>query len=142
MNTKAAIERLTLAVCERLGLTLVEVVDVQVDLAHDYLKTLVEAGFLGDAADAELLALLPEFWGWWRQRWANQDRYILERVTPLDLLEWRTRGCDLHQVYADYCQPLGGLQEYPNAVIMAAFDKAKQQQNRAYAHLKNLFQTT
>ena len=142
MNTKAVIERLTLAVCERLGLTLVDVVDVQVDLAKDYLDTLIGAGFLDGPEDAQLLATLPEFWGWWRQRWANQDRYILWHITALDLLDWQTRGCDLLQVYRDYCQPLTGTHEYPNAVIMAPFDKAKREQNRAYAHLKNLFQTT
>ena len=142
MNTKVEIQRLTLAICEGLDLSLEDVMDVQVDLAQEYLETLVKSGHLATPEDARLLTLVPEFWGWCRQRWANQDRWILDRVSKLDLLEWRTRGVDIKQVYYDYCQVLAHDYAYPNPVVMAAFKAEKQQQNHVYNTLKNLFQTT
>ncbi len=142
MNTKQQIETLTQAICERLDLTLMQVMDVQTDLAQEHLVALATAGHLDGLDDARLMATLPEFWAWWRQRWANQDRTILERVSKLDLLEWHTRGVDTQDVYRDYCQHLTALEHYPNDVLMQAFTAAKRQQDDAFNALKNLFQTT
>lgn len=140
MNTKQEIESLTLAICERLGLTLLEVMDVQVDLAKDYLGALIERGHLQGPDDAELLSTVPEFWAWWRQRWANLDRGLLAGVSRLDLVEWQARGVDTQEVYRDYCRHLAAPDRYPNDVLMAAFAVAKRQQDDAFTALKNLFQ--
>lgn len=139
MNTKQEIETLTLAICERLDLSLMQVMDVQTDLAQEHLVALAKAGYLGSLDDARLMAQLPEFWAWWRQRWANEDRAILARVSKLDLLEWHTRGVDTQDVYRDYCQHLATLTHYPNDVINEAFTAAKREQNDAFNFLKNLF---
>ncbi len=140
MNTKAQIETLTLAICERLELSLMQVMDVQVDLAQEHLANLLVSGHLGGPEDAQLLATLPEFWAWWRQRWANQDRALLARISRLDVLEWHSRGVDTQQVYRDYCQHLAERGRYPNDVLMQAFTAAKREQNNAFTTLKNLFQ--
>jgi hypothetical protein len=142
MNTKHEIETLTLAICERLDLTLMQVMDAQTDLAQEHLAGLIQVGHLHGPEDAQLMVTLPEFWAWWRQRWANQDRVLLASISKLDLLEWHTRGVDTEQVYRDYCQHLADVDIYPNDVLMAAFAVAKRQQNDAYDTLKNLFQTT
>ena len=141
MNTKQEIETLTLGICERLDLSLMQVMDVQVDLAQEHLAGLIRAGHLHSPEDATLLATLPEFWAWWRQQWANQDRAILARISKLDLLEWNTRGVDLAEVYRDYCQHLATPERYPNDVLMDAFRVAKREQNDAFKHLTTLFQT-
>lgn len=142
MNTKQQIKKLTLGICERLDLTLMQVMDVQTDLASEYLGTLIKSGHLSSVEDARLMAMVPEFWAWWRQRWANQDRALLERISKLDLLEWHTRGVDTQEVYRDYCQHLAGPHCYPNDVLLEAFQAAKREQNNAFNDLKNLFQTT
>lgn len=138
MNTKAEIDRLTHDICELMGLTLGQVVEVQVDLASDYLKLLVERGWLAGPEDAQLMVTIPEFWGWWRQRWANQDRQLLDSVGRLKHLGW-AEGVDMLQLYRDSCYELVCPKMYPNDVITAAFLAEKQKQNNAFTSLKNLF---
>ncbi len=141
MNTKAEIDRLTDEVCERLDLTLLEVMEVQVDLANDYLKRMAEAGFLADKEDAALMVMVPEFWAWWRQRWANRDRNLLDGLSKLAILEWHRSGKSSRDLYYQLCQHLAhpGGQSYPNDVIMAAFQAEKRKQNTLSSTLKSLF---
>lgn len=140
MNTKAEIDKLTDQVCELLDLTLEQVVETQVDLALDYLKGLVARGWLENKDDAELLSQLPEFWGWWRQRWANHDRQLLDAISRLTALEWRQSGLNLLPLYHHSCRRLNDPDTVPNDVLMAAFRAEKRQQQILFNSLKPLFQ--
>ncbi|MFD2787968.1 hypothetical protein [Hymenobacter rubripertinctus] len=139
MNTKTEIDKLTSQVCELLDLTLSEVVEAQVDLALDYFQGLVERGWLESKDDAQLMGQLPEFWGWWRQRWANHDRQLLAEVSRLTVLEWKRSGLSLMPLYRHSCRRLNDPYTFPNDVIMAAFRAEKRKQNTLFNSLKNLF---
>ncbi|SHJ75247.1 hypothetical protein SAMN02745146_0072 [Hymenobacter daecheongensis DSM 21074] len=141
MNTRLEIELLTLEVCERLHLTLAQVMEVQVDLASDYLKALCRGGWLAGPEEAQLLAMLPEFWAWWRQRWANRDRNMLAGLNPLAVLEWQQQGRPMQALYFELCRHLAyaGGAAYPNDVIMAAFEAEKRRQQLTFSTLKDLF---
>jgi len=139
MNTKTEIDRLTSEVCERLGMTLLEVMDVRVDLSADYLNRLVRTGWLDSPEDAQLMVTVPEYWAWWCQRWANRDREILENTSKLSIVEWERAGGTGQDMYHALSRPLAGDDIYPNDVIMAAFQAEKRKQTTSFSSLKTLF---
>ena len=141
MNTKAEIHQLTQQVCELMHITETEIVTVQVDLAQEYLLKLGRIGWLHDAEEARLLFMLPEFWAWWRQRWANHDRQLLASLTRLSVLELMGEGLDMVKLYAGTCAHLASLEHYPNDVISDDFEAEKRRYYHAYHTLTNLLTT-
>ena len=141
MNTRENMSLLSREVAARLGLTLDELLNMQLDLAKEYRARLVETQWIAAAADAELLGTLPLFWTWWRQRWTNRDRVVLDDLPEAAVRELRQGGYDLAIVYWTYHGPLSWTGLFPNDALWAEFDRAKRDQHRAYQHLKKLFIT-
>jgi hypothetical protein len=137
MNTREEMRRLTVAVAVLLRLPTDTVLNAQLDLATEYRAHLVATEWLASDQDAELLATLPAFWSWWRQRWANRDQVVLANV-PADVpLKWQEE-----ELYRAYHGPAIWGQLYPNDVVMEEFNTAKRDQRQAYQTLKQLFKTT
>lgn len=141
MNTNVEMERLRQAVAARLQLTEDALLDAQLDLAAEYRSRLVNAMWLENQQEADLLGTLPGFWSWWRMRWANRDRVVLDKLPALAVVEMRQNGRDVVEIYKAYHGPAAWGDLWPNDVLMDELETAKRDQTRAYMTLKQLFNT-
>ena len=135
-------QRLNVAVAMLLRLPPDTILNAQLDLATEYRQHLVDTEWLATDQESELLATLPGFWSWWRQRWANRDRVVLANV-PADVpLKWQEEELDITELYRAYHGPAVWGELFPNDVVMEELNAAKRDQWQAYRNLKRLFQTT
>ena len=136
MYTLAELLLLEALITERLGLSADAQADVRGDVMAVYLARLVQGHRLSSVDEARLLATLPEFGGWWRQRWAAQDRLLLADNVAADAF---TQGQDVRAWYRQQFDPLTWGYLYPNDAVMEAFTQEKRRQKAVYDALKNLF---
>ena len=139
MYTLAELLLLEALITERLGLSADAQADVRGDVMAVYLARLVQGHRLPSVDDARLLATLPEFGGWWRQRWAAQDRQLLANYPAPAIRVLCAQGVELRAWYRKQFDPLTWGYLYPNDAVMEAFSQEKRRQKAAYDALKNLF---
>lgn len=52
------------------------------ELKVEYGMKFIEDRFEDSPEVAEALKSMPEFWNWWRERWAHRDREMMKRCEP------------------------------------------------------------
>ncbi len=82
MNSRDTCFNAMRQVCEKLGLAMIDALDVQADLAKQYVNSRNKAKqpIAYDPEELELLYRLDELWVFVRQVWANRDHSILSQL--------------------------------------------------------------